>query len=182
MGLFSQDKTSTTTQSFDERLAASEQGIANRGAQNVGGSGGSQTSSEKGNITGATVADTGAIALSNGSRLNTGLDLSGSQHAEVHQENVDVPVITAFGNTLKDIIGSQIQGSSDASAANTATLTTLLQSQGAQEQALLGDVAGRISALTASAQTGGDSERNKIILYVVGAVLAFLAIVLVFRK
>lgn len=168
MGLFSQDKTSTTTQSFDERLAASDQGIANRGAQNTGGTG---TASSKGNISGATVADTGAIALSNSSRLNTGLEITGSGTANI--QNVDKDVIGVFGQSLADILHGQQEGEIQRNA----SLSDLLSGQSQQTTGLLESIGNRLSTLAQSQQTGGASDNNRVVLIVVVAVLALMALI-----
>lgn len=71
------------------------------------------------------------------------------------------------GDLARDLVG--VVDSTSQRATDTITAT-------------IGDALKEISKLTESSQTGGDSERNKIILYVVLGVLGLLAAVFYWRK
>src|ERR1044071_7423736 len=98
MGLFSMDKSSTQSSSFDERLAASEQGIANRGAQNVDGVG-LETSAE--HATGSNVIGAGARQAQGSNVASEGALLAqGNAKVDVQNQNVDTDVIKSFGDAI----------------------------------------------------------------------------------
>jgi len=168
MGIFgSGDKTNTTNQS-DQRQAGSDQAIVQRDSSQAGGVANSSASG-------------GSNAVGAGGRYNqasgVGSTLINAEAGSVHDvhgnltnQNVDTDVIAAFGGTLRDILGTQ----SAASQAQSATLAGIVSDQATASQNLFSDIGAKISDLAKNQQTGGETDRNKIILYVVLGLLGLL--------
>jgi len=174
MGVFSMDKTSTTSNAFDNRQdrrqVSSEEGQT---AQNnaVKTSGLNNTSIGGANITGLNLA--GGTGQNSNVLGQGALQVSGQGRANFDIQNVDADVIGAFGGTLKDVL----QGQATAEANRTDSLQSLLANQADNSSTLLESIGSKLSGLAENQQTGGDSSRNKIVLYVVLAVIALIAVI-----
>lgn len=135
MGLFGIDSTSNAT---DNRMTVSDNGIAVRGK--------------------GTVAEQGALVVSNGGRYNSGILVGRNNSGTI---------------TVNDTAALE-----DLAAQSTGTLGDALAGSGS----LLSNALGKISDLSESSQTGGASEQNKIILYIVLGVLAVFGLIFYVRK
>lgn len=172
MGFFgSGDKVNTTNQS-DQRQAGADQAIVQRDAAQLGGGAGNQSTS---GVTGSNVIGIGGKQVGGGSNaLDSGaVQAGGNAHVDYTNQNVDTAVIAAFGGTLRDVLGTQ----SAAAQAQSTTLAQLVSDQADQSRNLFSDIGAKISDLAKNQQTGGETDRNKIILYVVLGVLALLGLV-----
>lgn len=109
------------------------------------------------------------------SRLNTGLDLSGIKVQKGGTFSLELGASTEDMLAITDSLGETLSGFS---ATTSNTVTTALE----QTSTTVKDALDKISKLSESAQTGGDSGRNQIILYVVFGVLALLGMVVYWRK
>ena|ERR1044071_1883704 len=179
MGFFSMDKHSTTSNSYDQRQDRRQ--VATESGQNTGQGNVARTDGLN-NTTYAGAVVTG-LNLAGGTGANSNvlgqgaLQVSGQGKANFDIQNVDKDVIAAFGGTLADVLHGQAQAETD----RTASLQSLLSNQSDQSSTLLESIGKQLSALAENKQTEGDSGRNKIVLYVVLAVLAVIGL-LIWRK
>lgn len=156
---------------YDQRAAAADQAALayGKGSQvgtvNVGPKGKMQTGGL--DVSGATVGKGGTLAL-------TFNDPSAFQDAlqvveDVTNKNTDAlnAALSASGDTLN----AALSASGD-------QLNQALQATSDQIKTALGQIAG----LTESSQTGGDSGRNKIILWIVMGLLGLVGLIFYFRR
>ncbi len=79
---------------------------------------------------------------------------------------------------IANLAGQFTDSIKDVANAASASLGNALQQQAATVQSALD----KVTDVSTNAQTGGDSSRNKIVLYVVLAALTLLGVVFYFRK
>jgi len=80
----------------------------------------------------------------------------------------------SFQRTLRDLVSQQSEGTAE----QTGALKDLVAGQLAQNTQFFEGFTKKLSDLTENVQTGGDSARNKIVLYVTLAAMAVLALML----
>jgi hypothetical protein len=147
MGLFDASSHSSTS---DSRQGAADQGKNFRGNNRY--------------------TESGSLQLDRGSDLNTGFSFKGN--------NVrgDVKFISS---TDPEIVNAALGTVADTTQSFTDTLASLIgiqQLSNDNETSLLSNALGKLSSLDLNAQTGGDSSRNDIVLYVMLGLLVVVGI------
>ncbi len=147
MGLFGIDSNSTSN-AYDQRQVATDSATVASGLASVVSR--AQDNAVQ-NQHGVILSAPGVINLG-GAHVSTG------KGGTINISTVPPGFDDVLNNTVKEIV--------DAGAANTDKTSSLVT-----------DVLKRMTDLSLSAQTGGDSERNKIILWIVLGVLTLLGVV-----
>lgn len=167
---------SSDVKASDERQTGTDNAILSRGPATVAGvTAYNQSTGEKSNIVGP-----GSIQLQKGGTVqinneNVSDDVLKSALEGYNEQNkIFVDALDTQTRGLKDILESN----NAADFQNAANLTELVKGQ----TGLWGQVLDQFSRLAQSTSTGGDSERNKIILYVVFGVLGLVGFLLWRRR
>jgi hypothetical protein len=181
------DFMTSTSQATDSRIAATDQARVTKG--NVGQS-----------------VETGAVGVSGGGTLlgagakQTTVKVAAGKNSNVVVQDMNAAVAQeamnrisglagAFGQSLEDFMTSANANALELAAVNAESLRTtqdsLLASQAQQEaeqQKGLSGILDKFAALVGDQAPSGDAQKNKIVLYVVLAVLALVGAIFYFRK
>jgi len=191
MGLFGIDSNSSTSNAFDQRVAATDQAQVTQGGAMVS----NPYSINLRTNSGGSVLASGAQQSLGASRLNAqsgGINLSesrGNNTISLTSITSDPAVLEAALKTSAEQNKASLQvlsqGNQDALAALSSVSAQALNAvQSGMQQAgnLVSSMVASIKDITTNAQTGGDASRNNIVLYVVLGVLALLGGIFIFGK
>jgi len=172
MGFFgSGDKISTTDQR-DERQAGSDQAIVQRDASQAGGT--ANTSASQGsNSVGAAGRYNQASGVGSAVINAEAGSIQGGVKGDVISNNVDQALLAQFGQTLADVVTAT--GNNAEQGQN--TLKDLVDAQNAQASGLVTTLADKLAARANATETGGASDQNKIILWIVLGLLGVVALI-----
>lgn len=154
MGAFGSDSTTrNTTNLFDQRIAGSDQAAIDARRQSAG---------------------KGSNVLSNSTQINTrGGDLEYSSDPELLRAAIDA--VSSQSDRFAESLTEIFAASSDAQSAQ--ALSNALS-----QKSLLEETFDKLAGLAASSQSDGDTDRNKIVLYISLAALALVAILFFNRR
>ena len=168
MGFFGTgDKTSTTNQT-DQRQSGTDQAIVQRDASQQGGAANLSASGLSGSNV---IGQGGHQAYQSDVQEGNGFQVAGygkTGDISIHNENVDAGVIGAYGKNLKDVLETQASADSIRDVAQQNFLTGITGS--------LARLASSQQGIDANSASGGDIQRNRIVLYVVLGLLAVVGI------
>ena len=174
MGFGSFFDTSSSSSSTDARVGAADQGVVTQGK-------GTASARDMGKAlgAGAKLLEKNAVDVSgNKGTINSGLQVSTKGNVVINDTAPIASLASQFADTLKAITSQESDLLQNITSKSSDALTSALSQQSSQAS----DALGKVSDLSANAQTGGDTDRNKIILYVVLGVLALLGVVFYVKR